>query len=793
MIDDNTVAALEFSKILEIAASYAVTFAGRESILNLRPLSTPDEVRHEIDFITEWRNLFAENNQTGIEPVSDLSAFFNALKPENSIIQPVELREFVALFDSSYNLKRFAKQHQYPLTSELVSNLTTHPFIKKTIENSIDKDGGIVDTASTELYEIRRRLKSLDIRLKKLLDGILQRKDYAPHLQDFFITIRNNRAVIPVKKDSRGQIPGVIHDISKTGETIFVEPYVAQNLGNEIESLKGDEKIEEFRIIKHLCTIVREHLPDIEKDYLIAIKIDSVSALSRYSEAGAMSAPEITGSGYINIIGGRHPILEHTLLKQNKTAQLVPLDITMGNSVRAVVITGSNAGGKTVALKTIGVIHLMALSGMHIAAKSGTSIPFLKRIFVDIGDEQSIEDNLSTFSGHLSRISKILSESDNSTLVLLDELGTGTDPDEGGSLASAILTALMKKGSLVAVTTHLRALKLFAYSNDNVVVGSMEVETFVDERGKKIFRPAYRLALGQFGQSHAFDIASNFGISDEIITDARAILSGSDTVMETLLSNLNTELELYKEKTKEVDALREELRALKSTLMGEITSVRTSKKQAIKRALDKAESILSAAKTQANEILEQIKTSEAEKAKKLVKELGNKLKEIRDKNESFTTEPAAPKVTVIPGKKVFLKGLKVYGEVVTVNEAKGRCCVLANGREIEISITAITEMDEKSAEQTGRYYRNTDDAINREVPMEINFIGKRVDPTLSELERYLNDAVLCNLKTVKIVHGLGTGTLSKAIRQYLCAHPLVKSFKKGETEDGGDAVTIATL
>ncbi|MBF0519984.1 MAG: endonuclease MutS2 [Nitrospirae bacterium] len=792
MIDENTVRALEFSKILEIAASYAVTFAGRENILRLRPLSTPEEIQKETDFITEWRNLFAENNQTGIEQISDLSLQFTTLKPENSIIEPIEIREFIPLFDSTYNLKRFATQHQYFMTSELVSNLTTHPFIKKTIENSIDKDGLIVDTASNELYQIRRRLKSLDVKLRKLLDGILQRKDYSNHLQDFFITIRNNRSVIPVKKESKGQIPGVIHDISKTGETIFVEPYAAQTLGNEIESLKGEEKIEEFKIIKHLSSLIRTHLPDIEKDYQITVKIDVVSALSRYSEVCNMSAPEINTSGYVNIIGGRHPILEHTLLKQHKSAQLVPLDVTMNNSVSAIVITGSNAGGKTVALKTIGVIHLMALSGMHVSAKSGSSIPFLRNIFVDIGDDQSIEDNLSTFSGHLSRISRILTYSDNRTLVLLDELGTGTDPDEGGSLASAIVKALMKKGSLVAVTTHLRALKLFAYSDPAVMVCSMEVESLTDEKGKKTFKPTYKLTLGQFGQSHAFDIASNYGLSEEIINDARAILSGSDSKLESLLSDLHSELALYKEKTKKVDALREELRALKSTLTTEIQSVRLTKKQAIKRAAAEAEKLLLTAKSDAAEILKEIKTAEAEKAKSLVRELDHKIKEIKEIKESQSSQPLVPKLKVFPGKKVFLSGLKVVGEVVSVNEGKGRCTVLASGREIEISISALAEMDEKSTQKT-QHYRTLNETTERDVPTEINLIGKRVDPAVSDLERYLNDAVLANLKTVKIIHGLGTGALSKAVREHLSTHQLVQSFRKGETEDGGDAVTIAVL
>ncbi|MBF0466152.1 MAG: endonuclease MutS2 [Nitrospirae bacterium] len=792
MIDENTVRALEFSKILEIAASYAVTFAGRENILSLRPLSTPEEIQHATNFITEWCNLFAENNQTGIEPVSDLSLQFTTLKPENSIIEPIEIREFIPLFDSTYNLKRFATQHQYLITSELVSNLTTHPFIKKTIENSIDKDGLIVDTASNELYQIRSRLKSLDVRLRKLLDGILQRKDYSNHLQDFFITIRNNRSVIPVKKESKGQIPGVIHDISKTGETIFVEPYVAQTLGNEIESLKGEEKIEEFKIIKHLSSLIRAHLAEIEKDYQITVKIDAVSALSRYSEVCNMSAPEINTSGYVNIICGRHPILEHTLLRQHKSAQLVPLDVSMNNSVSAIVITGSNAGGKTVALKTIGVIHLMALSGMHVAAKSGSSIPFLRNIFVDIGDDQSIEDNISTFSGHLSRISRILTESDNRTLVLLDELGTGTDPDEGGSLASAIVKALMKKGSLVAVTTHLRALKLFAYSDPGVMVGSMEIESLTDEKGKKVFKPTYKLALGQFGQSHAFDIASNYGLSEDIVNDARAILSDSDSKLESLLSDLHSELTLNKEKTKEVDALREELRALKSTLTTEIQSVRLTKKQAIKRAASEAEKLLLTAKSEAAEILKEIKTAEAEKAKLLVRELDHKIKEIKEIKESQLSQPLVPKLKVFPGKKVFLSGLKVVGEVVLVNEGKGRCTVLANGREIEISISALSEMDEKSTQKT-QHYRTLNETIDRNVPTEINLIGKRVDPAVSDLERYLNDAVLASLKTVKIIHGLGTGALSKAVREHLSTHQLVQSFRKGETEDGGDAVTIAVL
>jgi len=411
-MDNHTYRVLEFHKILKMASIFAATEPGRAFIHAIRPLSDIEEITLQIDLISECRKVMSEGRHLGIEQFDNLLPLLQKLRPVDSILEPVEFRSFLPLFYSAFNLKIFSHSSDFPGLGDIASGLTTHAQIKETIERSIDMEGKITNNASPVLSYIRQNIKKCERKIKTILDGMLKQKNLEPHLQDYYLAERNNRWVIPVKTDSKGSVPGVVHDISNTGETVYIEPYSIQVIGNELELLRAEEKLEMYRILQKLAALLREHIDTIESDYRIIARLDALNALAGFAEKLDMSPPEISNQAYIKILAGRHPLLWKTLDIDKRGNKLVPLDMEIGRHNSCMVITGSNAGGKTVALKTIGILTMMALSGMHIPAGSGTSIPFLTRIFADIGDDQSIEQNLSTFSAHVTRISEILKNSD---------------------------------------------------------------------------------------------------------------------------------------------------------------------------------------------------------------------------------------------------------------------------------------------------------------------------------------------------------------------------------------------
>ncbi|MEO5359151.1 MAG: Smr/MutS family protein [Nitrospirota bacterium] len=803
----NTLRSLEFHKILEMVMSYAVTGGAKSLIAGAAPYGDIDEIRREVSHVSEWRALFSENKHLVIESFNDMLPLFAELRPEGSILEPLELREFIWLFESALSLKRLSVEKNCPNIIRAVSEITGHASIKRALVKSIDADGRITDEASPELSSVRKKLASHEQRVRHILEKLLRRHDLDPHIQDNFITIRNGRWVIPVRRDSRGQIPGVVHDISKTGETLFTEPYETQHAGNEIDALRSEEKIEEFKVLKRLSGMIRDNLNDIEKDYHLVVKLDSVMAKAKFADALKMSAPLIDDHRRINIIKGRHPLLLKTLARHNKADELVPLDFTLGELHNSIVITGSNAGGKTVVLKTIGVLHLMALSGMHIPALSGSSVAFVRHIFADIGDEQSIEDNLSTFSARVSRIAQILEQSSSETLVLLDELGSGTDPEEGGALGCAVLKRLTGLGALTVVTTHLRLLKVFAATAKRITVGAMVMEitpeTFdMNNGGTKnvsVFKPTYKLSPGELGTSYAFEIAAHFGLHDDIISDARGFLSGAEVQMETLMSGLREKIQQYELDSTRLQALHYEACTAKDALKYELDSIQRQKTTMLLKANDEADKIVSELRAEAAGILNDLTQADTLRAKELVINIDKKLARLRREKQALQNTDAPEIENLAPGIPVNIKGFDTWGTVVSVNIKKRRAVVLVRGREVEVPVCELQysggqSTDPLQGQAFGRQVSDVDlKGLSSELPYEINLVGQRVDPAISGLERYLNDAAIAQHKDIRIIHGIGTGTLAKAVREHLEAHPLVKAYKKGDKDTGGEAVTVVTL
>ncbi|MBI5664411.1 MAG: Smr/MutS family protein [Nitrospirae bacterium] len=796
-MDEQTFRVLEFDKILRMAAAFAVTAPGGELVQKTRPLTNAAEIRRRIDLISECRRFVSGGRSFGIEHFDDLSPLFQRIRPADSVISPFELRSFLPLFYSALNLKLLSNDPECPGTGAIISGLTTHPDIKKAIENSIDREGQISDGASPELSHIRLGIRSCEKKIKGALDGILKQKDLQQHLQDFFLAERNNRWVIPVKIDSKGSVPGIVHDISNTGETVYMEPYAIQQLGNELESHRAEEKLEEYRVLRRLCSLLRGRLPEIEADYRIVAEIDALQAVAGFSDQMDMSAPEINEKGHIHIINGRHPLLWKTLQKENRIRDLVPLDLELGRGHSCMVITGSNAGGKTVALKSIGVLCLMALSGMHTPADSGTTFPFLLRVFADIGDDQSIEHNLSTFSAHIKRISDIVRQSGRDTMIIIDELGTGTSPEEGGALSCAILRKIRLLGAMSEVSTHLGMLKAFAHSEEGMINSAMEMEQ-VTVNGITAYKPTYKLVVGEPGTSHAFEIAGSLGLPEDIIKEARDFITDEDAAVSSLISELKQKTGELDSRLKETEKEKNEIGLVRLNMEKELARLKTVEKETLSKALREAEELLRKTRREAREIVDALKRASLAETREIVKELDKKIDEAVTTRKQYAPERAGLR-EVKEGQHVFVNALGKIGVVRTVNEKAGRCQVLVEGKEIVMPFTGLSgpspDFDVKQSPdeiRTGERPR----AGKSEViyfPPELNVIGQRVDPALSNIERYLNDASMAGAGQVKIIHGLGTGILARAIREFLKDHPLVESFRKGNEDEGGEAVTIAVL
>ncbi|MEW6601582.1 MAG: Smr/MutS family protein, partial [Nitrospirota bacterium] len=496
-----------------------------------------------------------------------------------------------------------------------------------------------------------------------------------------------------------------------------------------------------------------------------------------------------------SIIHGRHPLLWKTLCREDRETELVPLDLDLGRGHTCMVITGSNAGGKTVALKTIGVLCLMALSGMHTPSDSGTTFPFLRRVFADIGDEQSIEQNLSTFSAHIKRISDIVRQSGSDTMIIIDELGTGTSPEEGGALSCAILRKIRALGAISAISTHLGTLKVFAHSEPGMINSAMEMhETVVN--GRPSFKPTYKLVVGEPGTSHAFEIAGSLGLPEEIINEARAFITEEDAAVSSLISELKQKSGQLDVRLKEAEDAKAEADQLRFNMEKQLSRIKSMEKDALSKALKEAEDLLRKTKREAREILDALKRAKPEETKAIVKELEKKIDEAAAARRQFVPEKKGLG-DVRTGQDVFVNTLGKTGVVRTVNEKAKRCQVLIEGREITIPFTELSEVPadialrEKPSESGEKLSVSRPEPLH--FPSELNLIGQRVDPALSKIERFLNDASMAGAMQVKIIHGYGTGILARAVREFLKDHPLVESIRKGNEEEGGDAVTIAEL
>lgn len=785
MITETCLRVLGYDKICQKLAALTLTSLGKKLALDLQPSFSLDDVKILLQKTQEAQELLLLEKELPISSFRDLREILQRARI-GAVLEAVQLLEVYNTLLATNRVKNYIANSE--LESCFLRNLSNElvllPNLEKIIVKSISDSGLVKDDASNELSSIRNKISIFKNRVKERLEGILRSSEYQKYFQEQIVTIRSDRYVIPVKQEYRQFFPGIIHDQSSSGATVFVEPMAIVNLNNDIKKLMLDEKQEVERILTVISKEVAAVATSLSVNLDILAELDLIFAKARLALKTKANCPEITQSTAINIIQGRHPLIE--------PETVVPLDIVLDKSVKTLLITGPNTGGKTVSIKLVGLFSLMAQSGMFILAEKYSSLPFYTNIFADIGDEQSIEQSLSTFSAHMTNIIRILETVNSSSLVLLDELCAGTDPSEGAALAKAILQHLQACSANTLVSTHYNELKLMALDNPEMLNASVEFD-------KISLRPTYRLILGVAGSSNAFYISQRLGLAEPIIEQARAFLNTEQVRFTEALQGLEDEKANLQLANQEIKETQERIRRLESKLVLDKQNLKEREDNLLSKARKEAEQIKRKAKLDVEQIIKNIKQLEKETSQQVKNRV---IKEARENlaNEWVVEQPKdatgeiLTSATAQLGLTVFVNTLGQKGSIVAIKGAevqvqigimkmhvKMKDCQLVRQGKIENNVPKLRKITEKSLQKLKNF------------KSEIDIRGLNVQEAIVELDKYLDDAVLVNMPNVRIIHGKGTGQLKKGVEEYLQAHPSVKGFTEAAISEGGAGATIVSL
>lgn len=780
MIKTEALKALEFDKVLGAISSFSNSEASKKAALDISPLKCREDIQKRFGQIQEIRTLFQKGTPLNLSHFEDISSSIEKIRPDGSALDAGELALFMPalqiISDVSTQIKA---QDKLSFLNELVSGFTGFPELLAGIRRSVDSEGNILDSASRELSHLRARIRSLEANIQKQLETLTRDKKITPFLMDDFITKRAGRWVIPVRMDSKGRVRGVAHDVSHSGETVFIEPLETIGITNELENLIADEKAEEIKILREISEIIRNNADSIMTQFRTLVYLDMLNSISGFAEFLNMETPQINESHIIRLAGARHPLLM-LIYKQGGMEKIVPVDISLGKNVRAMVITGPNAGGKTITIKTLGLLTLMALSGIPIPADSSSSLPLVNKILIDIGDEQSIENSLSTFSAHISNLSRILKEADAGTIALIDELGTGTEPLQGSAIGCAVLNDLKEKGSLALATTHLTEIVGFVYRTDGMLNASMDFD-------RKTLTPLYRLTAGEPGESHALETAQKYGLPDKTVAFAKLLIGTSHDGLRDMISDLKEKRLAYENATVEAQTQKTDLEKKNLLLEEKIDETEKQRSEVIKRAYEEAKEIIEETKRKMNLLMDEMKK---ERSRVALKKLDKTYQEINKKLREFKKELFLSIDEIKEGDTVFAGSLGYDVRIIGIDRKQNRLRVRAGNMYIEVPASDISSRKGMPALQVSG---DKDHPESDEIKSSLNIIGMRVDDAMSMLEPFLNHAALEGLNQVIIIHGEGTGALLRAVRSHLNSHPLVKEFRQGKQHEGGNGITIATM
>ena len=778
---------LEYDKIIDMLVEEADSALGKDSARRLRPSSDRGEI---VAMQAETSHALTRLFHHGALSFHGLTDIRPSLVPlaKGGTLGAGELLRIGALLEAAKRAVEFDKKdEETDFLSGRFDGLQTFPEIRREISRCILSEDEISDDASSELKRIRRAMKTTNDKIREQLSVTVNSS--GDMLRDNIVTMRNGRYCLPVKQEYKSAFQGMIHDQSSTGSTFFIEPMAIVKLNNDLAELAMKEQEEIERILASISSICAPETEGLERDVILLAELDFIFAKAKLSKKMQGSEP-IFDDNYIEIKKGRHPLIPRD--------RVVPIDVTLGKDYRLLIITGPNTGGKTVSLKTVGLFTLMGQAGLHIPAFDGSHLRVFHEVYADIGDEQSIEQSLSTFSSHMTNTVSILKRADKNTLALFDELGAGTDPVEGAALAISILDNLLQRNVTAMATTHYSELKIYALSTEHVENASCEFDV-------ESLQPTYRLLIGVPGKSNAFAISSKLGISDEIIEKAKSLVDEDSKSFEDVVTGLeSTRKELEEERAKAA-AYREEIERQKKKLAEKNERIDKAKEKILRRANEEANEILQKAKDMADDSIRKYNkwmdggkgnVSDMERQRSAIRE------QLKKTGEKLATKQKGNRPKTAPGKLsigdlVMVHSMGVKGTVMSLPNAKGKCFVQMGIMRSEVNADDLELLEEETLQNRKEQLRERSGAgkikmmKSLHVSSSINLIGKTVDEAIALLDKYLDDAYLAKLHQITIIHGVGTGALRNAVQAHLKKSKYIKTYRMGEYGEGGYGVTVA--
>lgn len=787
---------LELHKILELLANECSSEMSKKLALKTHPIYELSKVKKEIDKTDTAFNLSVKFGTPAFHNISDITDSIK-LADTGSTLSLKNLLKIKDVLVQSHELINYRNQFsdEQTVLDYLFDSLFANEFLEKKLQASIINEEELADDASPELSRIRKKINQASVKIRENLEKMIRSKSTQKYLQEAIITVRDGRFVVPVKTENKSDVPGLIHATSGSGSTIFVEPISVVEANNDIQILIGEEKDEINRIIAELSSLCADFKEQFFSNLNAIKQLDLY--FSKANLAAKMNAipPIISDNGVIHLKKARHPLIDKE--------KVVPIDFSMGNDKHVVVITGPNTGGKTVILKTVGLLTLMTMCGLLIPVSDGSKISIFNKILVDIGDSQSIEQNLSTFSSHINKVIDIIKTADNKSLVLLDELGSGTDPVEGAALAVSIINKLKENGAEIVTTTHYQELKMYALETDGIVNASCEFDT-------KTLQPTYKLIFGTPGKSNAFEIALKLGMNEEIINSSKRLINSENKQFETVLERLENERQQYEKNRITAEALKTELNRLKNELEQERDELEKSKQSIIDKASREANAIITRVERESDVLLDELKEIKKQKnkdnfekraidAKHKAKTTINKLyNEANPVNSKKGNEYKLPR-PLKKGDNVLITDTNAKGIVVTPPDDSGYCYIQAGIMKTKIHISKLRLKEKEKVTLNNKKIeskvstKNVQSVASRKASFELDIRGYAVDEGLYELDRFIDNAILSHIGVITIIHGKGTGVLKNAVRNHLKHHKQVKSSRRGVYGEGEDGVTVAEL
>ncbi|MDZ7264207.1 MAG: endonuclease MutS2 [candidate division KSB1 bacterium] len=782
---------LEFDKILEQLSHLTISSLGQELVLQLKPLADLNEIKQKLAAVTELKSILDFDDPFPLPGLEDITPALKKAQVQGSFLLPEEFARVLRTLEVARKIHFYFsnRQEKYPHLAQIARQIVSFKAIEKEVSRCIDSATyEIFDHASSNLHRIRRSIAATEQQIRKKMEQMsaeLSRKGY---LQDHVIAMRDGRLVLMVKDEFRNKVPGVIHDQSATGSTLFMEPLATLEWNNQIRALRMEERREIEAILRGLTDLIRHQLPELESTMRGLGQLDFIYAKARLSQAMQGNEPAINSERRLEIIQGKHPLL---MLRHNGRP-VIPFTLQIGDKFRTLVISGPNAGGKTVALKTVGLLCLMTACGLHIPADASSDVAIFRQIFAAIGDQQSIENDLSTFSSHVAQLREILEQAALDDLVLIDEIGAGTDPDEGAALAIAILERLTAIGCITVVSTHLGALKVFAHETPGVENGSMEFD-------RETLQPTYHFQLGIPGSSYASEIARRWGIPETIIGRTQELVGSKKNRFEALLEDLENRSQNYRKLTNELSIKQSQLDGLMKLYRQKYEELKSEERKWKQQAIDESQQLLRQAKKTVEQVIRDIREQQA--SREAIKAAQEQLRQQQVALDEAEARLASQR-RVVPdeetsetldqveiGQEVYWPTYRVHGTVLSAPDAEKRVLVQTDDMKVKVPLEELTTSTTPKKTVATTIQLNYEKRHSNEIDVR----GLRVEEAVKVVDKFLDEAILSGWEQIYIIHGKGTGALKKAIHEYLEQHRRVKSKGFARWNMGDTGMTVVEL